>query len=69
VFQFDAAGARLKAVGLNWHLRTPDGRLVVVGAGQAVFDTNTGELVKITPALPPDAAAVLCAALGGHPAS
>lgn len=69
VFQFDAADARFKMVGLSWHLRTADGRLVVVGAGQQVFDTNTGELVKITPALPPDAAAVLCPALGGHPAS
>jgi len=69
VFQFDAADARLKVVGLNWHLRTPDGKLVVVQAGQAVFDTNTGELLKITPALNPDGAAVICPALGGHPAN
>lgn len=69
MFQFDAADARLKVVGLNWHLRTPDGKLVVVQAGQAVFDTNTGELLKITPALNPDGAAVICPALGGHPAS
>jgi hypothetical protein len=63
---FTAAG-QTKTVGIFWHLRTPDGKLVVVKAGQLVISA-AGEIVKVTPALNPDSAAVICPALGGQPA-
>jgi hypothetical protein len=55
-----------KHVGVFWHLRDPSGKMVVVQAGQLRFD-ETG-LVKFTPGLNPDFAAVICPALGGNPA-
>jgi len=60
---------QIKDVGLAWHLRTPEGKLVVVQAGQVVISADTGEVLKLTPTLNPDFAAVICPALGGHPAS
>jgi hypothetical protein len=66
--QFDAGSERVKQVGIFWHLRDPSGKLVVVQAGQIVFDTSTGELVKVTSNASPDFAAVICPALGGSPA-
>jgi hypothetical protein len=68
VASFDRADATFKNVGLVWHLRTPDGKIVVVQAGLEKFDTDTGELIKITPAVNPDGAQVICPALGGSPA-
>jgi hypothetical protein len=68
VFQFDASDAQFKQVGIFWHLRNADGKIVVVQAGQLLFNTDTGELLKFTPNLNPDFAAVLCTALGGQPA-
>jgi hypothetical protein len=68
VFQFDASDATFKEVGLFWHLRNADGKIVVVQAGQALFNTDTGELLKVTPNFNPDFAAVICPALGGQPA-
>ena len=65
---FDAGAARFKEVGNFWHLRDARGKLVVVHSGQDIFDTNTGELLKITPNVNPDFAAVICPALGGSPA-
>jgi len=56
-----------KLVGIFWHLRNADGKLVVVHAGQMVF-SPTGEVLKFTPNMNPDDAAVICPALGGHPA-
>jgi hypothetical protein len=55
-----------KDVGIFWHLRDPNGKMVVVQAGQLRFD-ETG-LIKVTPNLNPDFAAVICTALGGNPA-
>ena len=55
-----------KDVGVFWHLRDPDGKMVVVQAGQLRFDA-TG-LIKFTPNINPDFAAVICPALGGSPA-
>jgi hypothetical protein len=55
-----------KHVGVFWHLRDASGKLVVVQAGQLRFD-ETG-LIKFTPNLTPDFAAVICPALGGNPA-
>jgi hypothetical protein len=59
----------VKNVGVFWHLRNAAGKLVVVQAGQLTFDANTGELLKVTPHVNPDYAAVICPALGGSPAS
>jgi hypothetical protein len=58
---------QFKLVGIYWHLRNADGKLVVVHAGQMVFD-GEGNVVKFTPNMNPDDAAVICPALGGHPA-
>jgi hypothetical protein len=66
--EFNTGTERLKQVGVAWHLRDARGKLVVVQAGQLVFDTSTGEIVKGTPSLNPDFAAVICPALGGNPA-
>jgi hypothetical protein len=55
-----------KDVGLFWHLRTADGKLVVVKAGQMVFSGDA--VVRFTPNTNPDFAAVICPALGGSPA-
>ena len=46
----------------------PDGQLVVVQSGQLVI-SPTGEIIKVTPAVNPDNAAVICPALGGQPAT
>ena len=66
--QLRASDARLKQAGLIVQFRDASGKLVVVQAGQLVFDTETAELVKVTPAVNPDFAAVICPALGGQPA-
>jgi hypothetical protein len=55
-----------KDVGIFWHLRTADGKLVVVHAGQVVFSGDA--VVRFTPNSGPDFAAVICPALGGSPA-
>jgi hypothetical protein len=56
-----------KTVGLLWHLRDASGKIVLVQAGQVLFDAN-GVPIKYTPNFNPDFAAVNCPALGGHPA-
>ena len=58
----------IKTVGVFWHLRDASGKLVVVEAGQMTFDSNFN-LIKVTPHVNPDFAAVICPALGGAPAS
>jgi hypothetical protein len=68
-FQSTAADGQTKEVGLFFHLRNADGKLVVVQAGQLVMVTATGEVLKFTPNINPDPGAVICPALGGHPAS
>ena len=65
---FTAADGQTKSVGIFWHLRNADGQLVVVQAGQVVI-SPTGQIVKVTPDLNPDSAAVICPALGGQPAT
>jgi hypothetical protein len=62
------ADGQTKEVGLHVSFRTPDGKLVVVAAGQSVV-SGSGEVLKFTPNLNVDYAAVLCTALGGSPAS
>ena len=63
---FTTAG-QTKTVGILWHLRNADGQLVVVQAGQLVISA-AGEILKVTPDINPDSAAVICPALGGQPA-
>ena len=65
---FTAANGQTKIVGVQWHLRTPEGKIVVVHAGQLLVSA-TGEILKFTPNTNPDFGAVICPALGGHPAS
>jgi hypothetical protein len=69
VLQFDAADSQFKATGIQWHLRDADGKLILIQAGQLVVNADTGEIVKLTPSINPDFAAVVCPALGGQPAS
>ena len=66
--KLDTSDGRIKQAGLLVHLRDAAGKLVVVQAGQLVFDTETGELLKVTPAVNPDFAGMICPALGGQPA-
>ena len=63
---FTTAG-QTKTVGIFWHLRNADGQLVVIQAGQVVISA-AGEILKVTPDVNPDNAAVICPALGGQPA-
>jgi len=63
---FTAADGQLKFAGLFFHLRDSSGKLVAVNAGQAVI-SPTGEVLRFTPHINPNDAAVLCTALGGHP--
>jgi hypothetical protein len=59
---------RGRQVGIFWHLRTPEGKLVVVKAGQVVFTFEGGPL-KVTPHLEPlESPLIICPALGGNPA-
>ena len=62
-----AADGQQKTVGIFWHLRNAEGKLVVVQAGQLVI-SPTGEILKVTPDLTQDYAAVICTALVGQPA-
>jgi hypothetical protein len=64
---FTTADGQTKSVGIFWHLRNADGTLVVVQAGQLVISA-AGEILKVTPDVNPDNAAVICPALGGQPA-
>lgn len=64
----DTSKGRFTQAGLFVQLRDPSGKLVVVQAGQLVRDAETGELIKVTPAVNPDFAGVICPALGGQPA-
>ena len=64
----DTSKGRFKQAGLFVQLRDPSGKLVVVQAGQLLRDAETGELLKVTPAVNPDFAGLICPALGGRPA-
>jgi hypothetical protein len=64
---FTAAG-QTKTVGIFWHLRNDAGKLAVIQAGQLVISPG-GQILKVTPDVNPDNAAVICPALGGQPAT
>jgi hypothetical protein len=58
-----------KVVGIQWKLRTPEGKLVFVRVGQVRFTLDEEMTIKITPhLLPEDTAPIVCALLGGHAA-
>jgi len=67
-FSLQFRAGQVKEVGIQWHLRNADGKLLVVHAGNIVF-SPTGDVLSFTPNINPDFAAVICPALGGHPAS
>jgi hypothetical protein len=70
VERFVPGAAVDKMIGIFWHLRDADGRLVAVYAGQWIMDWSgqAPVIVKITPNLSADFWGVLCPALGGNPA-
>jgi len=47
-------------VGLQWNVRTLDGKPLHIRGGQIVFDVITGEVVSVTPSLGPSVSEVLC---------
>ena len=61
------AGPEVDA-GVYWHLRDPDGKLVVIHAGRVVWDLETFEPSSWTPNQEPSFSGVICPALGGAPA-
>ena len=65
---FITADGQTKQVGIFWHLRNAEGKIVVVQAGQLVLSA-TGKVLKVTPGVNPDFAAVICSVLGGQSAS
>jgi len=67
-FTLITAAGQVKDVGVEWHLRTTDGKIVVVQAGKLVF-SPTGDVLSFTPNTNPDFSAVICPGLGGHSAS
>ena len=66
---FDIQTGVDKLVGVAWHLRDADGKLVVVQAGQMIIDYSADPpvVLKATPHMDPDWAGIICPALGGHP--
>jgi hypothetical protein len=66
-FTLITAAGQTKEAGVQWHLRTADGKIVVVHAGKIVF-SSTGDVLSFTPNTSPDFGAVVCPALGGHTA-
>jgi len=56
-------------VGIFWHLVDPSGNHVLVKAGEATFDTVTGDLLNFTPNSGYDHsfAQTVCPLLGGNP--
>lgn len=66
---FNQNGPTLTVVGVFWHLRDASGNVVLVKAGQVIFD-QAGNIVKFTPNSSFDQTfpQVICPALGGNPA-
>ncbi len=63
----DYPDGRERQSGVFWKLRDENGKLVVVYAGQLLFDASFN-LVKFTPNSDPGFAQAICTALGGKPA-
>jgi hypothetical protein len=62
---YDESTAQLRVTGVIWHLRDASGKLVLVQAGQILYDFDGGGLLKLTPNINDDFGGVICPALGG----
>jgi len=58
---------RILEAGLYWHLRGPDGKLVLVQAGRVVYDFDYNVLSYTPNRSLQDSAQLICPALGGAP--
>src|SRR5262249_47967505 len=67
ITEFTAKNGPTRDIGVYWHLRNADGKILLVKAGQLVISADTGEVLKSTLNINPDNAAVICTALGGIP--
>ncbi len=65
----DVTSGQVQVTGESWHLRAENGRLVLSGAGLIAIDLITGDILRQTPGAQADAAAIICPALGGAPAT
>jgi hypothetical protein len=57
-------------MGIQWHLRDPDGKMVLTVAGRLSYTLEPFEILSITPRVEQysDYAQTLCPLLGGSPA-
>jgi hypothetical protein len=64
----DVASGVVRLTGNSWHLRTTNGKIVLVLSGLEIFDRATGEVLRATPQVGRGFEKVICPALGGAPA-
>jgi hypothetical protein len=64
----DVASGIVRLSGNSWHLRTTDGKIVLVLSGLEQFVRATGEVIRATPQVGKGFENVICPALGGAPA-
>lgn len=64
----DVAAGVVRLSGNSWHLRTTDGKIVLVLSGLEEFVRATGEVIRATPQVGRGFENVICPALGGAPA-
>ena len=59
-----------RTVGIQWHLRNPDGKIVLTVAGLITYRLDPFEIISITPRVDQffDLPEVICPLLGGSPA-
>jgi hypothetical protein len=65
----DVNSGQVQVTGESWNLSPEDGRLVLSGAGLIATDLLTGDILRQTPGGLANAAATICPALGGSPAT
>jgi hypothetical protein len=64
----DVASGVVQLSGNSWHLRTTDGKIVLVLSGLEESIRATGEVIRATPQVGRGFENVICPALGGSPA-
>jgi hypothetical protein len=59
-----------RTVGIQWHLRNPDGKIVLTVAGRLTYQLDPFQIISITPRVARffDFPEVICPLLGGSPA-
>jgi hypothetical protein len=59
-----------RTVGIQWHLRNPDGKIVLTVAGRITYHLDPFQIISITPRVAKffDFPEVICPLLGGSPA-